>query len=454
MQAIAEGCGVFVEPGAPVGGDGTQDNPFNSLADAIAQAEMQVPTRNVYVCATAEPLDEAVVLDGEEYLLGGVTCGDWKASGTKTEWTVSGGGAPLRFSGATAAHVQGFRIVAENATGFDAATLQGNSSIAVIADGSIATLKSVEVLAGTGASGGMGMSQAGQAPGRQSLPNDFNGNPGGGCAMPAGADKIYVCPGGAQTSGGAGGSGGLNSGAPGFDGAPDITGTTGEGGFGEPSVGAFDCVGNFGNGTGGLGGMAGSLGSGGLAATASLSALGYTGNPGGAGGNGQPGEGGGGGGGRKGNGANGCVAAGPSGGGGGAGGCGGLGGGGGGAGGASIALMSLNSMLTLTDVLLTSAAAGPGGAGGDWQLGGQGGNGANGGGVVQACSGGNGGAGGNGGPGGGGAGGPSLGIAWTGTEPVIDPANITIAGAAAAGGAGGTGGNMGESGLLAKVQGY
>ncbi len=454
-QSIDASCGLFVDPTAAGGGDGSQSNPFNSIAQALEQAKLQTPSQRVFVCAGTEPVNEAIVLDEDETLIGGVTCDTWQASTTKTEWTENSAAVPLTLDNGNAIYVQGFRIVAQNNLGFDPMTLHGHNSIAVIANESAATFRDVEMVAGQAGNGGDGVDQMGYAPGRQDDPTAFDGNPGGGCGGSEGLEKVYQCPDSTLVIGGSGGQGLTNVGGPGSDGFPDLGPTFGEGGYGEPATGAWSCNNNSGYGGFGLNGESGGAGDGGFAASGAISASGYAGKGGGPGADGQPGEGGGGGGGRKGNGSNGCAVGigGPSGGSGGAGGCGGFGGGGGGAGGASIALLSISSVLTLTDVFLTSGPGGAGGAGGDGQFGGSGGLGAPGGGT--ACSGGSGGPGGNGGPGGGGSGGPSIGVAYVGATPDISLANITIASSASLGGAAGVGGqggntpgNAGEPGLL------
>jgi hypothetical protein len=453
-QSIDASCGLFVDPTAAGGGDGSQSNPFNSIAQALEQAKLQTPSQKVFVCAGTEPVNEAVVLDEDETLIGGVTCDTWQASTTKTEWTENSAAVPLTLDNGNAIYVQGFRIVAQNNLGFDPMTLHGHNSIAVIANGSAATFRDVEMVAGQAGNGGDGVDQTGQAPGWQDDPAAFDGHPGGGCAMSGGSQKGFLCPDGTQSIGGFGGTGAVLTGAPGGDGYPDH-GPFGKGGYGQPAQGGWSCVSNQGHGSAGQGEVNGIAGDGSTASAGSISSTGYVGGAGSPGGNGQPGEGGGGGGGFKGNGSNGCAVGypGPSGGGGGVGGCGGLGGGGGGAGGASIALLSISSVLTLTDVYLTSGSGGAGGSGGNGQYPGAGGSGGEGGG--GACDGGAGGFGGWGGAGAGGSGGPSIGVAYVGATPDISLANITIASSASLGGAAGVGGqggntpgNSGEPGLL------
>lgn len=438
--SIEPTCGIFVEPGKT--GDGKQATPFGTLAEALTNNPMDLP---IYVCATAATgLTEAIVLGAAEKVIGGVTCGDWKATTTKTPWTAGTNAVPLTLDHTTGALVQGFAITAANAMGSDGATLQGNSSIGVIADAATATLESIDVVAGTGAAGGDGMDQAGRAPGRTDFAALFDGNVGGGCNGMGGLAKDYaMCPaGGGTTEGGKGGDGGNLTGSAGNAGAPALG--LGAAGMGDNGNAGWTCAANSGNGGFGNSALDGSPGAGG-ATSGTLTAAGFLGDPGKPGGVGILGQGGGGGGGRK-KAADACGTSGTSGGGGGAGGCGGLSGGGGGAGGASIALVSLDSVLTATNLHLTAAAGGIGGDGGDGQLGGIGGNGANGGG--SACKGGDGGKGGDGAGGGGGKGGPSIGLASVGAAPDIADANITTSMTAAAGGAPGGGSVPGLPGAM------
>ncbi len=450
-QGLAATCGIFVEPGKS-GGNGTQATPFGTLAEALSATS----TKPIFVCATGATLDESATLTGGAQLVGALTCGTWQASATRTAWTAAANLPPLLLENPASALIQGFSITARDAAGFDAATLQGHSSVAVVVDGGTASLVDVEVASGKGAAGGDGMSETGQAPGRQGTATDFDGNIGLGCGLAAGAAKDFTCSGGAMTEGGAGGLGGLANGAGGLAGTPALG--LGVAGVGDTGAMGWSCVANGGNGGFGQDGPAGNAGLKGSALGSLGGVLFYAGAAGGMGDPGQVAQGGGGGAGRKGNLFNGCGAGtkGASGASGGAGGCGGLAGQGGGAGGASIALISLDAVLTLTTVKVTASVGGAGGHGGDSQLGGAGGVGAVGGGGV-ACAGGNGGKGGDGGPGGGGRGGASIGLASTAVAPSLDDASITLGAAAALGGTGGNANaasNAGDAGLLMKKQGF
>lgn len=451
--ALDPTCGIFVEPGAT--GDGKQATPFGSLGQALAENPMNLP---IYVCAGASlGLDEEITLVASERVIGGVTCGEWKATSVKTAWTSPQNTVPLRLDHTTGALVQGFAITAAPASGSNAVTLHGNSSIGVIAQVATAAFENVDIEAGAGSAAGAGMSQTGQAPGRQSMPSSFDGKGGGGCNGTGGGPAIVfsTCPaGGGSTEGGKGGSGQSGTGQGGLAGQPNFSATEPNGtpGLGDAGTAGWTCANGMGTGENGHTGMGGEAGTGGTT-SGTLGANGYIGVAGEPGGNGGIGQGGGGGGGLRGGTSGGCSAGqtGPGGGGGGAGGCGGLGGGGGGAGGASIALISLDATLILTNVRLTANPGGAGGNGGSGQLGGVGGQLGAGGGL--ACDGGTGGTGGPGAGGGGGKGGPSVGLAFVGTAPTISDSDITISTMASAGGLPGGGvvpGIGGGSGDTAK----
>lgn len=353
--SISATCGVFVEPGK-VGGSGTQAAPFGTLAEALGGNPMNLP---IYVCSTGAGLDEAATLSGSERLLGGVTCGDWKATATKTARTAASNATPLTLSNTTGALVQGFAITSAAASGADGATLQGNSSIAVLADNATATLESVDVVAGAGAAGGEGKDEAGQAPGAQSAASSFNGNVGAGCDGVGGPAKAFsMCPAGGVSQGGKGGDGGNLTGNPGSPGVvnPGLGNPDGQAGNADSGSSMWSCGSDGGAGELGHDGPNGGPGAGGMG-PGTLSSTGFVGAGGMPGAPGTTGQGGGGGGGRD---LSGCGTVGPSGGSGAAGGCGGMSGAGGGAGGASIALASINSTLSLANVRLTAEEGGPG----------------------------------------------------------------------------------------------
>lgn len=447
--SIGAQCGLFVVPGA-TGGDGSQAKPYGKLADALVGNTGGEP---IYVCATGAPIVESIELVAAERIHGALTCGDWKTASTKTVWTAPPNEVPLTLEHTVNATVRGFVIEAPAGSGFDPNTLQGGSSIAIIADGAGGLLEDIDIVTNAGAKGGDGMSSVGAAPGRDDLPAAFDGNVGGGCDATGGLAKVFnMCPLGNSTQGGKGGNGGSLTGSNGSAGSPNLGAGEPDGspGFGDDGNAAWTCVDDGGAGDDGHAGSDGSPGDGG-AGLGTVDDDGWNAPMADGGGNGQNAQGGGGGGGRA-KLADACATAGASGGSGGAGGCGGAGGGAGGAGGASIGLITIDALVTLSNVTVTVGAGGDGGDGGDGQLGGAGGFGANGGG--SACRGGDGGEGGDGGGGGGGIGGPSYGIASVGTAPAFDIAKVMIASTPSNGGAGGVSGFPGDPGDAAAFQAF
>ncbi len=317
-QALAATCGIFVEPGK-TGGTGSQAIPFGTLAEALATASQ----KPIFVCSTGATLDESAPMTGATQIVGALTCGTWQTSSTKTRWTSPANSPALILTKLAGALIQGFVITARDATGFETATLQGHSSVAVVVDGGTASLVDVDLLAGKGAAGGDGMSETGQAPGRQGTATDFDGNVGHGCGVAAGLAKDFTCPDGAMTQGGPGGLGDSSIGISGGAGTPALG--AGLAGNGDNGGGTWSCGANGGNGGFGQDGPAGTPGLKGSVLGTLGGALLYAGAAGGAGDPGQLAQGGGGGGGRKGGVTTGCTGMkGPSGGSGGAGGCGGL----------------------------------------------------------------------------------------------------------------------------------
>ena len=439
--AIDPMCGVFVSPGAN-GGDGSRGAPYGSLATALMNDASQRP---IYVCATPSGVNEAVTLTGAIDLYGGFDCTSWKKSGMKTPWTAPANSVPLRitnsgFKECDGAFVDGFAIKANDATGADPMTRNGNSSIGAFVSGGFGTFVNVDIIAGNGADGIAGTKMPPRAKGADS-DSTFNGQSGLVCsagAGPTGAPPATESCGGENVSGGKGGDGGQASGLKGGDGQGMVNTVVpgfGDGGLGQPSI-SMNCH----DGTAGADGLDGTVVGGGTT-LGTLDANGFEGANGEDGKDGESGGGGGGGGGGIGNGQGSCGpgVAGSGGGGGGAGGCGGKGGAGGGAGGASIALASFGANVALKNVTLQAKQGGKGADGGDGQQGGTGGSPGPGACVATACcSGGAGGKGGSGTGGGGGKGGSSFGIAFHGDmAPVIPETAIIVSLSKATGGMGG-----------------
>ncbi|HZF52346.1 MAG TPA: PGRS family protein [Polyangiaceae bacterium] len=418
--SVSDDCGVFASATGSDSNQGTKDAPVATLAKAIAIAEKS--SRRVYACA--EDLQGGATVPAGFVIFGGLDC----SSG----WAYAGGSKPTRLVGAAdqpalvlASGPEKTRLEDVHVVAGDAAA-PGGSSIAVIAEGGEVELARCTLEAGSAMAGADG-----QAFGEAAAPG-VDGNPGGdacsaGTVLPGDA-VVNDCGGGTESIGG---TGGIGSAAAPSDGSTGLPESVDNGGAAE-KVGSA-CT----DGLAGDAGMDGAPGAGGTGSGA-IDSAGYTGVLGAPGMPGALGQGGGGGGGSKGGvGAGKCLdstkAGGASGGSGASGGCGGAGGKPGGAGGSSVALISLNAKLTFTGVSLIAKNGGDGGAGGPGQDGGPGGaSGGPGGGVPAGvslkpgCTGGPGGNGGRGGPGGNGSGGHSLGIAFTGPEPAIDGAMITV----------------------------
>jgi hypothetical protein len=437
-EPVADKCGLFVSAklGDDVDGDGSKARPLRTVSKALQRGDV------LYTCA-GDVIDEAVVVDGEATLFGGLDCDSgWAfASGSKTTWTAPAGSVPLHVAEGGRAHLRDMTLTARDAAS------PGGSSIAVIAGPkSTLDLARCDVVAGDAKDGAGPSEVAGEG---------LSGMEGGkgtvgcldlGAAIPPGLGGQHVC-GLLDVGGGSGGPGLLGSaGADGSDGSPAVGGqTSGDGGKKQDVT---DC-------TAGHAGAAGAAGEPGAGAKGlgSLGVEGFTGIEGADGAAGKPGQGGGGGGGAKkcGNGK-----AGPSGGGGGSGACGGAGGRGGGAGGASIGIVSLDATLTLTEVSIRTgnggkgSAGAPGGSGGDGAPGGPPGAGDS---KAKACAGGKGGDGGKGGRGGGGRGGHSIGVAHLGAAPLLAGVELQL-GTAGDGGQGEGLAGDGAPGVSAAAQGF
>ncbi len=456
-EPISSDCGVFVSSELDGEGDGTKQDPFDTVSDAVFY--LGDATR-IYVCGDATFVGSITLPPGVS-VFGGLSCADWVHVATNLRPRLLGDAnvPTIIVDGVGETTLQDLIVESADATGFDPETLQGRSSIGLSVSSASMHLENVAIFVGNGAAGGDGPDQEGMADGRQvpALAKSFNGNPGQGCGGQPGPEEIFDCN-GALTSGAAGGPGGVNSGGnPSFNGSPSywLGQPDGASGNGESGAG-WSCQSGGGHGEPGHDGPQGAAGEPG-SALGTLTGAGYLGAAGSRGDDGAPGQGGGGGGGRKGSPGCGNGITGPTGGGGGAGGCGGLAGDGGGAGGASIGIASLGAIWKFKSVSISAGLGGAGGVGGDSQYGGAGGSGAQGGngGGIDGCSGAEGGVGGTGGAGGGGRGGHSLGIAYAGVAPDLSEANIAVSMQAAPGGPGGNDNsqaNAGAPGLVVPKQ--
>ncbi|MFO0589126.1 MAG: hypothetical protein U0441_16360 [Polyangiaceae bacterium] len=422
---VKDDCGVFVKAGA-VDGDGTQDKPFGTFADAAKSGAAWV-----FACEGDYAETEGVVFGGDVAVYGGFTgcTAAWKWSAdAKSKLTGPADAIAVSLTGGTSFFTNVDITAAD-------AEMDGGSSIAVLVNGGTAEIRNAELTSGAAKAGAAGESLA-----ADSALDGESGDPGAGVCEsgannPGAAGKMKTCAGGSTSVAGSGGDGGL-VGAPaagsGENGKPEPSpnpNNKGIGGVGEGVSGATECSSGTDGASGTNGGAAGAV-----SGLGDVSASGYVGVTGQPGDDGKPGQGGGGGGGAKGAAMITCPVpggtkdrVGAAGGAGGTGGCGGKGGGAGGAGGASIVMLSLSGDVTLSsvNVNLHPGKGGSGGAGGNGQGGGNPGTGgAYGAGAGsspnianKSCRGGDGGSGGSGGPGSGGSGGHAIGIAFKGTAP-------------------------------------
>lgn len=443
---VADGCGVFVSAAGDDSGLGTKASPVRSIAIALARAKDG--EKRVYACA--ESFTEAVVVDADVTLFGGLDCTkDWSYSPTiRTVFTADPDAVPLHVA-------SGARLTVEDidVTAVDAAA-PGGSSIALVAESMASVdLTRSALTAGAAAAGADGESFSGTAP------DGATGSTGVDACLGA---QAITPPAPVNRCGdvdSAGGSGGISEAIQGSAGNAGLPQLTDNGGAGEV---ASACK----LGTAGADGTDGMPGDGG-AGMGTIDAAGYAGVPGEDGSPGATAQGGGGGGGSKGGSGSGkCAdamkASGASGGSGGSGGCGGQGGHGGKAGGSSIGIVSLGATLLFSEVTITTKGGGAGGNGGDGMAGGIGAPGGNGGMVPASamllkagCKGGPGGTGGTGGKGGGGHGGHSIGIAHIGAPPDTTGALLFVGSAGEGGlGDGMTTSTKGEKGVSTNLQAF
>ncbi|MEI9939511.1 MAG: hypothetical protein WDO69_20010 [Pseudomonadota bacterium] len=448
---ISDKYGIFVSPtGDDNTANGTQAHPFATVTAALANVTTTI--KHVYVCASDYNEPDTLVIPDRVSIYGGFTCDDgtWNYDSPLPAHLL-----PARAIGATITDakvgvvIQDVRIDAENADDG-----MGASSFGMMISGSHnITLKRVEIRAGKGGKGSVGVDGATGLDGIASG-TDQNGmaatcsNPPASRVGPQSVPKIC------GSQGGAGGTA-----AVGTDYAPAQDGGTGylvsptNGGKGGQVFGNSAIRGQDGD--------KGLLGDVGAAAPAlgTFSAMGYNMASGGNGGLGKPGAGGGGGGASLGS----ATCLGATGGAGGMGGCGGDPGGGGIGGGASVALLSWQSTVSIDGCTLTANSGGAGGDGGKGHAGGVGKAGGIGGAaddgntVGVGGDGGRGGNGGNGGNGAGGSGGPSVALVYDGTPPTqLGVSILNFASISAAAGKGGTLGataNYGPDGSKGLTQG-
>ncbi len=437
---VADSCGIFVSSSLGIDssqGKGTKSRPYASIAKALI-ALSSVGGDTLYLCG--ETFTGAITLPSGVNIYGALACAeDWKLKGdTKSTIAAEANVVPLRIAGAESSKLRYLKVSAANAT-----SASGNS-IAMLVEGATVELDWVELIAGVAGTGQAGSSVENAAP-----DGKFGVDAQAGCTsiatVPAATAAFLDCGNDQSTEAGTGGFGAVNSAGVGNSGESTPAVANPNGGSGQSTNAA--CT----NGKVGFVGAFGIPGDGATGLGALDSQHGFVGVAGGDGKTkGLPGQGGGGGGGASGKlTCQNTTYAGPAGASGGTGGCGGAVGNGGLAGGSSMALVSLGANITLKHVALTAKQGGSGGKGGDGQLGGQGRMGGFGKIIFNgyACAGGAGGNGGRGGAGGGGIGGHSIGVAYTGSAPMVIEASVTTTlGAPGFGGVGGFGEGMATMG--------
>jgi hypothetical protein len=437
---ISDDYGLFVSAtGDDTTGDGTEAAPYATLTMALTKTEI---LKRVYVCAAEYKEPSTLEIPGGVSIYGGFGCdgGAWTYDSANNKASLkpqSPIGAEIRSGG-------GVSLTDLSITATDATGPGGNSFGLMVIDSGVA-LTRVEIKAGSGAIGSAGVDGVNGADG-----TDATSAQNGKTAICGGVDDNVGASWPAQSAcnvrGGVGGTGYASlpptAGGPGVPADHVTPPGVSNGGLPATMAGAAPM-------SGGLAGSNGDAGAVGAAAPdiGGFNAQGYTVASGGDGGNGYPGQGGGGGGASMGIKNQSVSCTGASGGAGGMGGCGGTRATGGKGGGASVAVFSWNSPVMLVTSSLLASNGGAGGKGGKAGTGGLGKRGGTGGdansgsGIGSGGDGGKGGLGGNGGNGAGGTGGPSIAIAYSTMEPVVDELSTLTLGAGGLPGAGGTYGN-------------
>ena len=93
---VGESCGLFVDPSASLGGDGSQLTPYRNVSDAIVASGPETP---IFVCAGE--LDDNVVVDASRAVFAGLACDPewrWDLAG-RTQLTADHGTIPLLIVG-------------------------------------------------------------------------------------------------------------------------------------------------------------------------------------------------------------------------------------------------------------------------------------------------------------------------------------------------------------------
>jgi hypothetical protein len=264
-ETIPATCGVFVNAAAPAGGSGSQQMPYQTLPEALTNLGAAT---HIYVCGNGV-YPGSIDLPAGVSLTGSLDCSTWSYAVNNPKPTLQGDPNVPALTLTGAGTVTSLLVVAPSAT------MPGESSIGVLADGSSATLAQVEIQAGAGFAGASGQPQA-VAP----TPPGANGMTGiNGClgdpVSTGGNGGQNMC--GAVNPQGGGGGNGTNvvngNGSNGNPGGPGVSGgAAGNGELGLPTP--TQC----GPGIQGPAGTTGTPGTGALATNlGTLSATGYQG---------------------------------------------------------------------------------------------------------------------------------------------------------------------------------
>ncbi len=166
-MVVGPTCGVFVDPNAPSGGDGSKMKPF----DTLAEAAMDIPASAsaIYVCGK-NTFTASITLRAGVSIYGGFNCASWSYSASNPHAELLG-----------TADVPALTIVTAGTETFDSFDIQaadaiqpGGSSIAILVNGGELDLRRVQIVAGAAQTGAAGIDASQTAP-----PQAQKGNTGG-----------------------------------------------------------------------------------------------------------------------------------------------------------------------------------------------------------------------------------------------------------------------------------
>ena len=143
--AVLDTCGVFVSSsnGNDTTGKGTKEAPYKTITKALANGT------TIYACAGTTSFNEALAIDTPVTLFGALDCATWAYdAASKTQLTAPADAVPLTL----ASTAGGTEIIDFAITAADAMKDSG-SSVAVIANGVMASLTRTDITAGNGKDG-------------------------------------------------------------------------------------------------------------------------------------------------------------------------------------------------------------------------------------------------------------------------------------------------------------